>query len=583
MKMFLAVVAAGAAFALGVLSVKAGMFTAAAGQSVTAPSTRARPARKAPKRAPEPLKMPGIPEHAKTKTGFFHKAPAWVQERAAAEAARVPAGQIAADTPYLNGVLEAPELSDVTVYDPDADFDGLNLVVSAHRPEASLMDMKGHVLHTWSYDFLKVWPEPLKFFEWAPHKSSWRRVHLYPNGDLLAIFEGIGMIKLDVDSNLLWSAKNRCHHDICVGADGRIYTLSRSERRLAGLQAPVLDDAITVMSPAGKTIRKISLLDAVLKSPYRQYASLIPNMSDIFHANTVELLDGRLADRIPAFKRGNMLVSVRNIDLVAVVDMETERVCWAMWGMWHLQHQPTVLDNGDILLFDNLGQKDASKVLEIDPRTQEIVWQYQGTQEQPFESPYLGSCQRLPNGNTLITESVAGRGFEVTPDKRIVWEWLNPHRAGDHDELIATLCEVVRIPWDSLDFAAVRQARGDGDTGRGRGRRRAVAEGEKVDRWQRATAARATAPSGTRRAGSIKKSTARCCARLRWPGACGAFPSPRSARCPTSAVAACSSSAAARRSGPSGWRAWVRASSASTCRSANCGTRSATSTAAAPR
>jgi len=33
----------------------------------------------------------------------------------------------------------------------------------------------------------------------------------------------------------------------------------------------------------------------------------------------------------------------------------------------------------------------------------------------------------------------------VTPEKRIVWEYYNPHRAGDNDELIATLLDVVRL------------------------------------------------------------------------------------------------------------------------------------------
>jgi len=57
----------------------------------------------------------------------------------------------------------------------------------------------------------------------------------------------------------------------------------------------------------------------------------------------------------------------------------------------------------------------------------------------------MGSCQRLPNGNTLITESNPGRAFEVTPDQKIVWEYINPHRADEQGEYIATLFEVIRV------------------------------------------------------------------------------------------------------------------------------------------
>ena len=69
-------------------------------------------------------------------------------------------------------------------------------------------------------------------------------------------------------------------------------------------------------------------------------------------------------------------------------------------------------------------------------------------EEDPFFTATCGTAERLPNGNTLITESDNGRAFEVTPDKEIVWEFYNPHRAGPDDEYIATLFEVIRLPSD---------------------------------------------------------------------------------------------------------------------------------------
>ena len=73
---------------------------------------------------------------------------------------------------------------------------------------------------------------------------------------------------------------------------------------------------------------------------------------------------------------------------------------------------------------------------------------YVGSEERPFYSETCGANQRLPNGNTLIVESDNGRAFEVTPDGTTVWEYVNPHRAGEHDELIAALLDVVRLPRD---------------------------------------------------------------------------------------------------------------------------------------
>jgi len=100
----------------------------------------------------------------------------------------------------------------------------------------------------------------------------------------------------------------------------------------------------------------------------------------------------------------------------------------------------------NLLLFDNTGAGEISRVIEIEPFSQEIVWEYRGTEENGFFSATLGDCQRLRNGNTLITESEAGRAFEITPDLEIVWEYYNPERAGEHGDFIATLFEMVRLP-----------------------------------------------------------------------------------------------------------------------------------------
>jgi hypothetical protein len=100
------------------------------------------------------------------------------------------------------------------------------------------------------------------------------------------------------------------------------------------------------------------------------------------------------------------------------------------------------------MLFDNLGRPMQSSVIEMDPLTNEVEWDYRGSEDRPFFTESCGTAERLPNGNTLITESDNGRAFEVTSDKEIVWEFYNPHRAGADGEYIATLFEVVRLPRD---------------------------------------------------------------------------------------------------------------------------------------
>ncbi|MBK7878330.1 MAG: aryl-sulfate sulfotransferase [Planctomycetes bacterium] len=52
------------------------------------------------------------------------------------------------------------------------------------------------------------------------------------------------------------------------------------------------------------------------------------------------------------------------------------------------------------------------------------VWSYQDPER--FFSHFISGADRLANGNTLICEGASGRVFEVTADKKIVWEFLNP-------------------------------------------------------------------------------------------------------------------------------------------------------------
>lgn len=104
------------------------------------------------------------------------------------------------------------------------------------------------------------------------------------------------------------------------------------------------------------------------------------------------------------------------------------------------QHAPVPLADGNILVFDNgnfrAGAHVAySRVLEIDPRQDNrIVWQYADEVPNLFYSPFMGNAQRLPNGNTHITESSTGRLFEVTPAGDVVWEYVIPWFAEYPDE-----------------------------------------------------------------------------------------------------------------------------------------------------
>jgi Arylsulfotransferase (ASST) len=359
--------------------------------------------------------------------------------------------------PYLQGYKPAEDRPLVVERDPAAVGPGLNLLLSGHAAEAVLMDHNGEVLHRWRYPLRRLWPDLAADPDMAK-LEYWRRAWLFPNGDLLGIYEGLGIVKLDARSNVLWSRRGGFHHDLQVLDDGRIWVLDREGKLLPRINPAegVLEDFVTVLGPDGEVERRISLLQAFERSRFAPLLERMERAGDIFHTNTIEVLDGRFAPVDAGFRKGNVLLSVLKLDALAVLDPEREEIVWARTGSWRRQHQPTFLDGGNILLFDNRGPGgESSRVIEIDPRTLEIRWQYGGTPGVDFFSKTLGSCQRLPNGNTLITESENGRALEVTRDGRVVWELNNPNRAGERKELVAVLFEVLRLP-EAFPFRGFR-------------------------------------------------------------------------------------------------------------------------------
>lgn len=362
---------------------------------------------------------------------------------------------------YLSGYEEAPLWSSVTVYDSLRVSEGYTVLISGHAPGINMIDIKGDVVHEWYSDEVSVyglWPDAQ---DREVDFDLWRRAWLYENGDLLALINAGGVVKLDYQSNLLWASEFiGAHHDLDVGEDGNIYVIGRdvSVNENYNPDAYIAEDYLVVLDSLGNTVRKVSMLDLIADSPWAPTLQRAAdgtgqrlNMTgDILHCNTIEYIR---SDMLPhdykgPLRAGTILLSMRATDLVCAVDLEEMSVYWAESNLWHMQHQPTILPDGSMLVFDNRGMGDASTVLQFDPDTREVTWLYRGDRENPFYSLGVGSCQRLPDGNTLITESMFGRAFEVTLDGEIVWEYYNPHRAGDGNQLIATLHEAFRVSPD---------------------------------------------------------------------------------------------------------------------------------------
>lgn len=382
---------------------------------------------------------------------------------------------------------EATEFSGILIHDAERCSPGPRLYCSGHGPIAILMSPAGEVLHEWKHSSRRTFPEAA----WRPGSTFIRRAEMFENGDLCALYHNTGIVRLDRDSNLLWSFAGQIHHDIDFDPEGNVWTLDRELGLCPWIheERPILNDFIVCLAPDGELLERISMLELIENSPIKeQLASHIladfaadierekqilkdnreafeasPEKRDaldlagnVFHTNTLQWLDGSVNDGQAPFERGHLLICWRDLGQVLVVDPKQRAITWVMPGELRPgHHEPQLLESGEILLFDNLGPKHRegvkghSEVMKIDPATGAVTWTYRAKRRGDFLSPIAGTSQPLANGNVLVTSSTAGRAFEVTPEGDVVWDFLSPHRAGDQQEMVAFLphMHVVDASW----------------------------------------------------------------------------------------------------------------------------------------
>ncbi len=355
------------------------------------------------------------------------------------------------------------EGSGVTTYVPGKASDGVTFVTSMWDTTngMELIGMDGSVLHKWRVSLNKIFPESTRP-EREKQRGDWDVMlhgdHLYPNGDVVFNLEYEGLVKIDRCSRVLWTVPYATHHSVYEDAEGNVWVprivFNQREKRFPLLEDPIHEEYLLKVSPDGKILEQISLLDTFYLSG--QEALIIANGmlvttrtgADILHANDIKILEKSLADKFPLFKAGDIMVSMRNLNLIVVIDRSTKKIKWSMVGPYIRQHDPAFLDNGRISVYDNRADYadgkllGGSRILSIDPVTRNVDTVYEGGSRNSFFSNIAGKHRYLPNGNILITEYDAGRIFEVTPSGEVVWSYINRY---DEDE-IYTVAGGTRYP-----------------------------------------------------------------------------------------------------------------------------------------
>lgn len=335
--------------------------------------------------------------------------------------------------------------------------------------ESQIIDMEGNVLHRWETTF------------GSNTSRGWEISRLSDDGFLYAVNARTGFVKMDWDSNTIWGLEGGYHHDFQFGPDGNLWVLWEKKREVpvGDEKALILDNGFAVITTDGKVERELSFYDQLEDNEHftktlaerhrrRKAKAGKPEETedeeedndprgrpiDIFHSNTVDFLPVASKGN---WEKGDVVTSFRELDMLVVFDPQTMAIRWT-WGPDRLDrpHDPSVLDNGHLLVFDNGMHRKYSRILEIDPLDgNKEVWTYRGNAKDPFFSYMRGLVQRLPNDNTLITSSQQGRVFEVDREGNVVWEFWGTYVLSGH---LRVPIRLVRLEGKPLEFAKKKLA-----------------------------------------------------------------------------------------------------------------------------
>ena len=293
--------------------------------------------------------------------------------------------------------------------------------------EGKLIDEKGKVIRDWNFKYLGVLDEQGDYYAQEFYES-----------------EEFG--KFSFDGKPLWKKKVPIHHEIVL-LDEKLVTFTKEMHRYKGRNVDFC--VIVEYDKNGKELSRWSTWEH-LKEIQKFHKPLeldrpkvffLPETAkrkdktpwggnyDYYRLNALQVIpENDLGKTDKRFQEGNWLISFRHGSMIFILDKDSKKIVWKcifddVVGNIEGQHNPQMLENGRMLIFDNGRYREWSRVIEINPVDYKILWEYK---DKDFFTTSEGNAQRLENGNTLICESEKGRVFEIDKNKKLVWEFFHP-------------------------------------------------------------------------------------------------------------------------------------------------------------
>ncbi len=291
---------------------------------------------------------------------------------------------------------------------------------------AILLDPDGKVQNTW-----QITQNDLP---WA-HRSD---KTIFPHGFevtrdgsiIVAYDSGTSLTKYDYCGRKQWQVRGGFHHSVDLFDEETLWAWGNT-----GSRRPYGRQLMQVSVADGSVLKRFSIYDIMGANPdidilgIRQVdtASKATWASDPFHPNDIDPLPKELAGHYPDFRAGDLLVSLRSLNLIFVVDPRSLKVKWWRHGLARRQHDPDWNARGTITIYNNNMHRGYSSIIEVDPRSMERRTLIDGA-DYDFYTWHRGKHEELPDGTMLITSPEQGRVFEVAPDGTVTFDFHNSFR-----------------------------------------------------------------------------------------------------------------------------------------------------------
>jgi hypothetical protein len=257
----------------------------------------------------------------------------------------------------------------------------------------------------------------------------------------LVIHDSSPLARVDACGRPRWVIDGIFHHSVERAPDGSLWAVYRYPVSPLPNVTPSFDDeALAHVSPDGRPLGLIRIADILDRNGFGYLWRGRPYVDDPFHLNDVQPVPGDG----PFWKKGDLLLSLRNMSLILLYRPATGRILWHRFGPWAMQHDVSPVDDHRIAIFDNHwrfaapeGEVDGTNRLPVyDFATDRVSYPFAAaTAKTQIRTRAQGRATPMANGDMMVEETERGRLMRVSPDGVVRWLYVAADSRGRRFQL----------------------------------------------------------------------------------------------------------------------------------------------------